>query len=148
MAVHSVTKDIRKALTWLQGCHTGIRHGPMQGAVGNATANTLVSQQCFFFPFQIHADSHRPGADSGRFALIQVESVCISWPKPIDSGCTSRFRLILADSVQYEPIQADTGFELGQNSSKNYLGKKKKNLKPSMPLASLCSLLSASFPVF
>ena len=29
MAVHSVTKDIRKALTWLQGYHTGIRHGPI-----------------------------------------------------------------------------------------------------------------------
>ena len=54
--------DTRKVLMQLQGCRTGVRRGPTQGAVGDAAAHVSVPHRCFFFSF---LDSRGLGADSG-----------------------------------------------------------------------------------
>ena len=68
------------------------------GVVGDVVACASVFLFCFVFVFV------------SEYVLIRVESDRISWSKLTDLGHTSWF----------SPIPTNTGFESGQNSSKNF----------------------------
>ena len=80
-----------EARTWLGGCHTGVRRGPMRGAVSDVAAHSSVPRLSFFFffsldsrwPSSIRTDSASIRTEPGRFGQNQAVSAelgRIGWP--------------------------------------------------------------------